>query len=243
MQPIDGCTGAAHIAYYFSDNAIIYPITPSSPMAEYIDQWASQSRLNAFDQVVRVDQMNHEGGAAGALHGALQAGSLTSTYTASQGLLLMIPNLYKLAGEHLPAVLHVAARTIATHSLSIHGDHGDIMACRQTGVAILVSPDVQQTMDFAIAAHIAAIKAQHPVIHAFDGFRTSHTIKKVKMVKYEDIKPYVPYDEIAAFRNRALNPEHPKMVGSCQGPPVFLQASESDNTHYREFEGHMVRAF
>lgn len=168
--------------------------------------------------------MNHEGGAAGALHGAILAGSLTTTYTASQGLLLMIPNLYKLAAEHVPAVLHVAARTIATHSLSIHGDHSDIMAARQTGVAIFVAPDVQEAMDFAIAAHLTAIKAQHTVINAFDGFRTSHTIKKVKMVKYEDIKPFVPYEEIAAYRRRSLNPEHPKTMGSCQGPPIWFQA-------------------
>ena len=243
MQPIDGCTAAAHVAYYFSDNAIIYPITPSSPMAEYVDAWAAQNRLNAFGQVVRVDEMNSEAGAAGALHGAILSGALTSTYTASQGLLLMIPNLYKLAGEHLPAVLHVAARALATHSLSIHGDHSDIMACRQTGVSILVSPDVQQAMDFAIVAHIAAIKGQHPCIHAFDGFRTSHTIKKVEMVDYEKIKPFVPYEEITEFRKQALNPDHPKMVGSCQGPPVWLQASEADNTHYAKIVDHFIEAF
>ncbi|CAL5970181.1 Pyruvate-flavodoxin_oxidoreductase 4 [Hexamita inflata] len=242
-SPIDGCTAAAHIAYYFSDNAIIYPITPSSPMAEYIDAWAATKRLNAFDQVVSVDELNSEAGAVGALHGALAAGALTTTYTSSQGLLLMIPNLYKMAGEHLPAVIHVAARTIATHSLSIHGDHSDIMAVRQTGVAIVVSPDVQEAMDFAIVAHIAAIKAEHPVIHAFDGFRTSHTIKKVEVINYENIKPFVPFEEIKNFRLKALNPEHPKAMGSCQGPPVWLQASEADNSHYNKIEGHFIEAF
>ncbi|KAH0575808.1 Pyruvate-flavodoxin oxidoreductase 4 [Spironucleus salmonicida] len=243
MQPIDGCTAAAHVSYFFSDNALIFPITPSSPMAELVDAWAAQGRLNAFNQIVRIDELNHEGGAAGAVHGAVLTGSLATTYTASQGLLLMIPNLYKLAAEHLPAVFHVAARTIATHALSIHGDHSDIMAARQTGVAILISPDVQEAMDFGIATHLAAINAEHPVIHAFDGFRTSHTIKKVEVLDYEKLKPFIPHQKIAEFRQRALNPEHPECYGSCMGPPVWCQAQEADNLHYSKIVGHFEEAF
>ena len=241
-SPIDGNYAAAHTAYFFSDVSAIYPITPSSPMAEYIDAWASQGRLNAFGQVVRVEEMNSEAAAAGALHGSMCAGALTTTYTASQGLLLMIPNLYKIAGEHLPAVFHVAARTLATHSLAIHGDHSDIMACRQTGVAMLISSDVQEAMDLAIAAHIAAIKGKHPVMHAFDGFRTSHTIKKVELLDYEKIRPFVPFKEIEEFRQTALSPSHPIARGSCMGPPVFMQAGEADNKHYLALPGHFERA-
>nr|ABW76111.1 pyruvate:ferredoxin oxidoreductase [Retortamonas sp. Vale] len=237
FSPIDGNCAAAHTAYFFSDVSAIYPITPSSPMAEYIDSWASQGRLNAFGQIVRVEEMNSEAGAAGALHGSMCAGALTTTYTASQGLLLMIPNLYKIAGEHLPAVFHVAARTLATHALAIHGDHSDIMACRQTGVAMLMSSDVQEAMDLAIAAHIAAIKGSHPVMHAFDGFRTSHTIKKVELIDYERIRPFVPYAEIEKFRETGLNPAHPIARGSCMGPPVFMQAGEADNKHYLALPG------
>ncbi|KAH0575862.1 Pyruvate-flavodoxin oxidoreductase 3 [Spironucleus salmonicida] len=243
MQPIDGNTAAAHIAYYLCDNSLIFPISPSSPMAELVDEWASKGRLNAFDQVHRVTELNHEGGAAGALHGALLNGSLSSTYTASQGLLLMIPNLYKMAAEHLPGVLHVAARTIATHSLSIHGDHSDIMAIKQTGISILVSPDVQEAMDFALVAHIAAINAEHPVIHAFDGYRTSHTIKKVEVISYDKIKPFVPYEKIAEFRHKSLNSQRPEAYGSCMGPPVWMQSQEADNLHYSKILGHFEDAF
>jgi pyruvate-ferredoxin/flavodoxin oxidoreductase len=155
----------------------------------------------------------------------------------------MIPNMYKIAGEHLPVVFHVAARTISTHALSIHGDHGDIMAVRQTGFSMLISPDVQEAMDFAIVAHLAAIKGQHPVVHAFDGFRTSHTIKKVEVLPYDKIKPFVPLEEIKTFRQNAINPEHPRAIGSCMGPPVWLQASEADNKHYQAIEGHFIEAF
>nr|WHT24065.1 ferredoxin/flavodoxin-dependent pyruvate dehydrogenase [Giardia intestinalis] len=241
--PIDGCCAAAHVSYFFSDASVIYPITPSTPMAEYVDSWAAQGRKNAFGQVVRVEEMNSEGAAAGALHGTLSTGLLSSTYTASQGLLLMIPNMYKIAGEHLPAVFHVAARTIATHSLSVHGDHADIMAVRQTGCTIMVSEDIQEAMDMAIAAHLTAIYSSHPVVHAFDGFRTSHTIKKVELIDYEQLRPHVPYDEIEAFRQKSLSPQHPETRGSCQGPPIWMQAGEADNLHYAEIPKHVERAF
>ncbi|TNJ29398.1 Pyruvate-flavodoxin oxidoreductase [Giardia muris] len=236
--PVDGNCAVAHVSYFFSDAALIFPITPSSPMAEYVDSWAAQGRKNGFGQILRVEELNSEGGAAGALHGALSTGVLATTYTASQGLLLMVPNMYKLAGEHLPAVLHVAARTLATHSLSVHGDHSDLMAIRQTGCAIIVSEDVQQAADMAIAAHLTAINASHPVVNAFDGFRTSHTIKKIELVDYSELEPHLPHDAIERFRKSSLNPEHPHMRGSCQGPPVWMQAGEADNMHYDKVISH-----
>ena len=184
---IDGNGAVSHIAYAFSDVAAIYPITPSSTMAEYVDEWSAQGRLNLFGQTVQVSEMQSEGGAAGAVHGSLAAGAMTTTYTASQGLLLMIPNMYKIAGELLPTVFHVSARTLATHALSIFGDHSDVMACRQTGFAMLASGSVQEAEDLALVSHLATIKSSVPFLHFFDGFRTSHEVHKIDRIEYEDI--------------------------------------------------------
>lgn len=229
---MDGNQAAAHVAYAYSDVAAVYPITPSSTMAEYVDEWAAEGRENIFGQTVRVAEMQSEAGAAGALHGSLAAGALACTFTASQGLLLMIPNLYKMAGELLPGVFHVAARTIATHALSIFGDHSDIYACRQTGAAILASGSVQEAMDLAPVAHLAAIKGKLPFLHFFDGFRTSHEMQKIDVWSYEDLKEMADFNAVRKFRDHALNPCHAKLMGSAQNPDIFFQAREASNGYY-----------
>ena len=229
---IDGNTAAAHVAYAFSDVAAIYPITPSSPMAEVADEWGAQGRINLFGQKVRIAEMQSEGGAAGAVHGSLAAGALTTTFTASQGLLLMIPNMYKISGELLPGVFHVTARALAAHSLSIFGDHSDVMACRQTGFAMLSSASVQEVMDLALVTHLSAIKSSIPFVHFFDGFRTSHEIQKIEQIEYEDMAKLLDYDAVKAFRARALNPEHPHQAGTAQNPDIYFQGREAANIHY-----------
>ena len=229
---IDGNTAVSHIAYAFSDVAAIFPITPSSPMAENIDEWAAHGRLNLFGQTVHVHEMQSEAGAAGAVHGSLVAGALTTTYTASQGLLLMIPNMYKISGELLPGVFHVSARALAAHALSIFGDHSDVMACRQTGFAMLASNSVQEAMDMALVAHLSAIEASVPFLHFFDGFRTSHEVQKITAIDYDEIKPYVNFKKIEEFRARALNPEHPVEGGTAQNPDVYFQNREAANKYY-----------
>jgi len=228
----DGNQAASHIAYMFSEVACIYPITPSSTMAEYVDEWSANGLKNIFGEQVKVVEMQSEGGAAGALHGALQTGSLCSTFTASQGLLLMIPNMYKIAAELLPGVFHVSARTIAAHSLSIFGDHSDIYATRQTGFALLASGSVQEIMDLAGVAHLSAIKSRIPFLHFFDGFRSSHEVQKIESVDIEDMKKLLDWDALSKFRNNALNPEHPVMRGTAQNPDIFFQAKEAINKFY-----------
>ena len=232
MKTMDGNHAAAHASYAFSDVAAIYPITPSSVMAEATDEWATQGRKNIFGQEAQVTEMQSEAGAAGAVHGSLAAGALTTTYTASQGLLLMIPNLYKIAGEQLPGVINVSARALASHALCIFGDHSDVMACRQTGCAMLCESSVQEVMDLTPVAHLAAIKGKVPFINFFDGFRTSHEIQKIETWDYEDLKDMADMDAIAEFRNRALNPNHPCQRGSAQNPDIFFQAREACNPYY-----------
>ena len=232
MKTMDGNHAAAHASYAYTDVAAIYPITPSSVMAEATDEWATQGRRNIFGQTVQVTEMQSEAGAAGTVHGSLAAGALTTTYTASQGLLLMIPNLYKIAGEQLPGVINVSARALASHALSIFGDHSDIYACRQTGCAMLCESSVQEAMDLTPVAHLAAIKGKIPFINFFDGFRTSHEIQKIETWDYEDLKDMADMEAIAAFRKRALNPNHPCQRGSAQNPDVFFQAREACNPYY-----------
>ena len=232
MKTMDGNHAAAHASYAFSDVAAIYPITPSSVMAEATDEWATQGRKNIFGHEVQVTEMQSEAGAAGAVHGSLAAGALTTTFTASQGLLLMIPNLYKIAGEQLPGVINVSARALASHALSIFGDHSDVMACRQTGCAMLCESSVQEVMDLTPVAHLAAIKGKVPFINFFDGFRTSHEIQKIETWDYQDLKDMADMDAIAAFRNHALNPNHPCQRGSAQNPDIFFQAREACNPYY-----------
>ncbi len=232
MMTMDGNTAAAHVAYAFTEVATIYPITPSSTMAQSADVWASQGRENIFGQIVKVTEMQSEGGAAGAMHGSLAAGALTTTFTASQGLLLMIPNMYKMAGELLPGVFHVTARTLATQALSIFGDHSDVMACRQTGFALLASGGVQEVMDLAGIAHLSAIKSRIPFMHFFDGFRTSHEIQKIEVLDYESLKKLTDFEAIQSFRDNALNPEHPVTRGTAQNPDIFFQAREASNPFY-----------
>ena len=228
----DGNQAAAHIAYMFSEVAAIYPITPSSPMAEYIDEWAAQGRKNLFGETVSVQEMQSEGGAAGALHGSLQAGALTTTFTASQGLLLMIPNMYKIAGELLPSVFHVSARSLAGSSLCIFGDHMDVMAWRQTGFAMLCEGSVQEVMDLSAVAHLATIKSRVPFMNFFDGFRTSHEIQKIEMIEQEEIAPLVDWEGVQAFRNRALSPTSPVTRGTAENPETFFTHKESVNPYY-----------
>ncbi len=233
---IDGNTAVSHVAYAFSDVAAIYPITPSSPMAEVADEWAAHGRKNLFGQTVRIAEMQSEAGAAGAVHGSLSAGALTTTFTASQGLLLMIPNMYKISGELTPAVFHVSARALAYHALNIFGDHSDVMACRQTGFAMLASNSVQEAHDMALVAHLATLKSSVPFLHFFDGFRTSHEIQKIDAIDtkncYEEIKALVPWDKIAEFRARALNPEHPHQAGTAQNSDIYFQGREAGNKFY-----------
>ena len=228
----DGNQAAAHIAYMFSEVAAIYPITPSSTMAEYVDEWAAQGRKNLFGETVMVQEMQSEGGAVGALHGSLQAGALTNTFTASQGLLLMIPNMYKIAGEKLPSVFHVSARSLAGNSLSIFGDHMDVMACRQTGFAMLCEGSVQEVMDLAPVAHLATLKSRIPFLNFFDGFRTSHEIQKIELLEQEDIAPLVEWKYIQEFRDRALSPTHPVVRGTAENPETFFTHKESENPFY-----------
>ncbi|PTW03397.1 pyruvate-ferredoxin/flavodoxin oxidoreductase [Halanaerobium saccharolyticum] len=232
MKTMDGNTAAAHVAYAFTDVAAIYPITPSSPMAELVDSWSANGRKNIFDQEVKLTEMQSEGGASGAVHGSLVAGALTTTFTASQGLLLMLPNMYKIAGELLPGVFHVSARTVATHALSIFGDHSDVMATRQTGVAMLASGSVQEVMDLAGVAHLASIKSSVPFTHFFDGFRTSHEYQKIEVLDYDDLAELVDYGKVSEFRHRALNPERPVTMGTAQNPDIFFQAREAANSFY-----------
>ena len=232
MKTMDGNTAAAHVSYAFTDVASIYPITPSSTMAEVVDEWAAYGRKNIFGQTVKVAEMQSEAGAAGAVHGSLAAGALSTTYTASQGLLLMIPNMYKIAGELLPGVFHVAARSISTHALCIFGDHSDVMSCRQTGFAMLASGSVQEVMDLGGIAHLSAIKGRVPFLHFFDGFRTSHEIQKIEVFSYEDFKKLVDWDAVQEFRDRALNPEHPVIRGTAQNPDIFFQGREASNKFY-----------
>ena len=228
----DGNYAAAHVAYMFSEVAAIYPITPSSTMAEYIDEWAAHGRKNIFGDEVTVTEMQSEGGASGAVHGSLQAGSLTSTFTASQGLLLMIPNMYKIAGELLPGVFHVSARSVASHALSIFGDHSDVMATRQTGFALLASGSIQEIMDIAAVSHLTSIKTRIPFVHFFDGFRNSHEIQKVEYFENEDLEKLIDYDALKSFRENSLNPEHPVTRGTAQNPDIFFQAREASNKYY-----------
>ena len=237
MKTMDGNTAASYISYAFTDVAAIYPITPSSDMAEHVDAWAAEGKKNIFGQEVLVKEMQSEAGAAGAVHGSLQAGALTTTYTASQGLLLMVPNMYKIAGELLPGVFHVSARALASHALSIFGDHQDVMAARQTGFAFLASGSVQEVMDLAGVAHLAAIKGRVPFVHFFDGFRTSHEIQKVEVMEYEDLEKLVDYEALQEFRERALNPENPVTRGTAQNPDIYFQAAESSNVYYDNVAG------
>ena len=231
-KTMDGNTAAAHVAYAFSEVSAIYPITPSSPMAESMDEWAASGRKNLFGEKVNIIEMESEGGAAGAVHGSITAGAYTTTFTASQGLLLMIPNMYKLAGEHTPTVFHVAARALATHALSIFGDHSDVMGCRQTGFAMLCSNSVQQVMDLAAVAHLATIAGKLPMMHFFDGFRTSHEYQKIEVWDYEDLREMVDWDAVRRFREHALNPEHPHLLGSAEQPETFFQHREASNPAY-----------
>jgi pyruvate-ferredoxin/flavodoxin oxidoreductase len=233
----DGNQAAAHIAYMFSETASIYPITPSSTMAEYVDEWAAAGRKNIFGETVRVDEMQSEAGAAGAMHGALQGGTLSTTFTASQGLLLMIPNMYKVAGELLPGVYHVSARALASHALSIFGDHQDVMAVRTTGCALFATGSVQEVMDLAAVAHLSAIRSRVPFVHFFDGFRTSHEIQKIESLDNDDLAPLIDRDALAAFRKRALNPESPVARGTAQNPDVYFQAREASNVYYNKVVG------
>ena len=239
---IDGNGAVSHVAYAFSDVAAIYPITPSSTMAEYVDEWAAQGRKNLFGQTVHVAEMQSEAGAAGAVHGSLAAGALTTTFTASQGLLLMIPNMYKISGELLPGVFHVSARALAAHALSIFGDHSDVMACRQTGFAMLASGSVQEAHDMALVAHLSAIKGSVPFLHFFDGFRTSHEIQKIDAAEYSEIAKLVDWDKIKEFRDRALNPEHPHQAGTAQNPDIYFQNREAANKYYEAIPG-IVEAY
>ncbi|WP_425060478.1 Pyruvate:ferredoxin oxidoreductase [Sporomusa carbonis] len=233
MKTMDGNTAAAHVSYAFTEVAAIYPITPSSPMAEHVDEWVAEGRKNIFGQPVKVVEMQSEAGAAGAVHGSLQAGALTTTYTASQGLLLMIPNMYKIAGELLPGVLHVSARAVAANSLNIFGDHQDVMAARQTGFALLAESSVQQVMDLGAVAHLAAIKSRVPFVNFFDGFRTSHEVQKIEVLEYDDLAKLVDMDAVDAFRRRALNPDHPAVRGTAQNPDIYFQEREVANSYYQ----------
>ena len=229
---MDGNEAVAHVAYAFSEMATIYPITPSSPMPEHIDEWAAHGRKNIFGKTVKVTEMQSEGGAAGAIHGALSAGALASTFTASQGLLLMLPNMFKIAGELLPGVFHVSARALATHALSIFGDHSDVMTCRMTGFTMLAAGSVQEAADLAAVAHLTAIETSVPVLNFFDGFRTSHEIQKIDVYDYADLAKLVDYDAIETFRERAMRPENPFVKGTAQNPDIFFQAKEASQPYF-----------
>ncbi len=237
MKTVDGNTAAAHVAYAFTDVAAIFPITPSSNMAEAVDDWSAQGRKNIFGQKVNVVEMQSEAGAAGAFHGSLQAGALTTTFTASQGLLLMLPNMYKVAGGLLPGVFHVSARALATSALSIFGDHQDVMAARQTGCVLLASGSVQEVADIAPVAHLAAIEGKLPFIHFFDGFRTSHEIQKVELLEYSDYASLLNMEAVKAFRDSALSPNHPVTRGTAQNDDIYFQTREASNKYYNNIVG------
>ncbi len=237
MKTMDGNTATTHIAYALSDTAAIFPITPSSVMGELADDWAAMGRKNLMDQKLVVREMQSEAGAAGAVHGALAAGALTTTFTASQGLLLMVPNMYKISGELLPGVFHVSARALAAHALSIFGDHQDVMACRQTGFAMLSSASVQEAMDLALVSHLAAIESSVPFLHFFDGFRTSHEVQKIEVIDYDDIRPLVNWEKVEEFRSSAMNPEHPHIRGTAQNPDIYFQNREAANLYYDAVPG------
>ena len=238
QKTMDGNTAAAHVSYAFTEISFVYPITPSSVMADLVDRYSSlKKRENLFGTTVKVKEMQSEAGAAGALHGALTSGSFATTYTASQGLLLMIPNMYKIAGELLPGVIHVAARTVAGHALSIFGDHSDVYACRQTGFAMLCSNSPQEVMDLSAIAHLCAIKGRIPFLHFFDGFRTSHEIQKISVWDYKDLYNLVDWESVSSFRNRALNPEMPLVRGTAQNDDVFFQIKEASNSYYLSLPG------
>src|SRR5262249_4399477 len=242
MFTVDGNEAAASVAYRLSDVIAIYPITPSSPMGELSDEWAVQRRQNVWGIVPDVVEMQSEAGAAGAVHGALQAGALSTTFTASQGLLLMIPNMYKIAGELTAFCMHVSARTLATHALSIFGDHSDVMACRQTGFALLASGSVQEAHDLAAVAHSATLRSRVPFLHFFDGFRTSHELAKIEPLTDDDLRSLVDEELVAAHRQRALTPDHPLLRGSAQNPDVFFQAREAANPWYLACPGIVQRS-
>ncbi|HOL73746.1 MAG TPA: pyruvate:ferredoxin (flavodoxin) oxidoreductase, partial [Bryobacteraceae bacterium] len=229
---IDGNEAAAYSAYHVSEVCAIYPITPSSPMGEWADEWSAKGKPNIWGTVPTVVEMQSEGGAAGALHGALQAGALGATFTASQGLLLMIPNMYKIAGELTSGVIHVTARAVATHALSIFGDHSDVMATRQTGFALLASNSVQEAMDLALIAHAATLESRVPFLHFFDGFRTSHEVAKVEQLTFDDMRAMIPNELVRAHRERSMSPDRPVLRGTAQNPDVFFQARETVNPYY-----------
>ncbi|MCJ7682327.1 MAG: pyruvate:ferredoxin (flavodoxin) oxidoreductase, partial [Candidatus Aminicenantes bacterium] len=234
FDPIEGNTAATHIAYAYSDVAAIYPITPSSLMGELADAWSAEGRKNIFGQTLDVIEMQSEGGAAGAVHGSLSAGALTTTFTASQGLMLMLPNMHKIAGEMLPVVFHVSARSLACQSLSIFGDHSDVMAARNTGFALLASGSVQEVMDLATVAHLATLKSKLPFVHFFDGFRTSNEVQKVEMIPYELLAEMIDMRAIEDFRARAMNPDNPMMKVGAQNPDVYFQGRETINHFYTD---------
>ena len=233
-KTMDGNMAAAHVAYAFSEIAMIYPITPSSPMADYTDAWSISGRKNIWGQPVKLSEMQSEAGAAGALHGAIKAGALATTFTSSQGLLLMLPNMYKMAGELLPGVIHVAARAIATGALNISGDHSDVMAARSTGFAMLAASSVQEVMDLSAVSHLTTIEASVPFLNFFDGFRTSHEIQKIDVLDYEDLAPLINQEKLRAFRQRAMNPDHPSVSGTNQNADIYFQQRETVNPFYEE---------
>ncbi len=234
-QILDGCTAATHVAFALSDVATVYPITPIASMGDTAMKWGLAGRRNLMGQALDVQEMESELGAAGAVHGAAAAGALATTFTASQGLMLMIPNMYKISGELLPVVFHVGCRSLATHALSIFGDHQDVMACRATGFTMLASSSVQETMDLALVAHIAAIEGSLPVLHFFDGWRTSSEMDTIDVIDYEDMRPLVNWDKVRRFRENAMNPEHPTLRGSAQNPDVYFQNREAANRFYDAF--------
>ena len=234
LKTMDGNTAAAHVSYAFTEVAGIYPITPSSPMADLVDQWSAQGRKNVFGSTVKVMEMQSEAGASGTVHGSLATGALTTTYTASQGLLLMIPNMYKIAGELLPGVFHVSARAVTSHALNIFGDHSDVYACRQTGFAMLAESNPQEVMDLSPVAHLAAIEGKVPFLNFFDGFRTSHELQKIQVWDYEDLADMTNFDAVKEFREHALSPEHPAMRGSNENGDIFFQHREACNRYYDE---------
>ncbi|MGD9240592.1 MAG: pyruvate:ferredoxin (flavodoxin) oxidoreductase, partial [Desulfobacterales bacterium] len=237
MKTMDGNTAAAHVAYAMSDVATLYPITPSSSMGEIADEWAAEGRKNIFGQSMIVRQLQSEAGAAASVHGSLAAGALTTTFTASQGLLLMIPNMYKMSGELLPGVLHVSARAIAAHALSIFGDHQDVMAVRQTGFGLMASASIQEVMDLGLTAHLVAIESSIPFVHFFDGFRSSHEIQKIAVIDYDDMAKLTNFEAVAKFRARGANPERPELRGTAQNPDIYFQGREASNSYYLKLPG------
>ena len=232
FKTMDGNTAAAYVAYAFTEVASVFPITPSSPMAEHIDEWAAQGRKNLFGHTVKMQEMQSEGGAVAAMHGALQCGALANTFTSSQGLMLMIPSMFKIAGELLPGVFHVASRTVASHALTIFAEHNDVMTTRSTGIAMLAESSVQEVMDLSAVAHAAAISSRVPFMNFFDGFRTSHEIQKIEVIDYKDLEKFLDKDALLAFRQRALNPDNPVWRGACETGDIYMQHLESRNKFY-----------